>query len=278
MEEIGDLLECPVCNEHPRPDLIWIGQCPLGHLLCHSCTRRVQLSPYAWCPKCRQAPMKIIKSHHFIFSVIKLYTSQKVYECSFDNCSHLAKGPKILTHEKECELKPVPCPKVDCPFSGPIAQYLNNKHDCFTPVSMSSTDKNHWSFAIPIQEFFNLDTNTTEGSHDFTLRFLSDPQNTSRAYFGFNNKFGDLIFYVGWLGDRKWEKEDRNYTLRVSVDNKVGPIGGLFMGTCKLFNDRIECDRDGLYVKHNKLLQWIFWMAGQSQPQFLLNFVVKLGI
>lgn len=271
MEEIGQLLECPVCRELPRPGITGIGQCPTGHLICHNCT--IQTNKTApRCPYCRASPLTISNYHHFIFSVVNLFTSRRVYECAHEGCTYSCVGPEILHHERQCPLKPIPCHKFKCPFQAPISTFLNNEHDCLIPVAASSDPGNVWSFAIPLRELYNLDTNSAASSLDFKLRFLSNPQKTSQAYLGFRNKGEDVIIYVGWLGDKP---ENCSYRLHLSVNNQIGHIGGYFEGTFKLYNQPIDDDTDGFYLSKRKLTSWFFWLATYQNPNFVVDVLVE---
>ena len=253
MEDVGEILECPICNEPPRPGMPGVGLCPLGHYVCFDCSIKLNETIYG-CPVCRQKPVVVYTRHHFIMSIVKLYTAQTVYTCAFEMCAHQAKGSDILVHEATCLQQPIACPKINCTFCGPISVYLTSQHECLMSVDMNTMFNDLWSFTIPMQQLFSLDVNATECSSDFAPRLLKG----SRAYLAYINRYEDLIFYVGWLGGGEKSPFAR-YRLNMTVENSVGAIGGYFGGTFQQ-----QQDKDGLLVTKNQLVDWHFWL-GDSQ-------------
>lgn len=256
MEEIGDLLECPICKDTPRPGMGGVGTCPLGHYVCYDCTAR-SLEFNHGCPACRSRPLTLHKNQHFIMSIVKMYTAQKMYECLFKDCSFTALGANISRHETTCLLRPISCPKANCPFEGPISVYFNQQHECCKYINMSTELPNFWSFVIPMQELFDLDNNVTESSRHFPPRFLSNEAKTSRAYLTFTNNFQDLIFHVGWLGGGETAPFSK-YKINLLVHNASGPIGAYFEGT---FKERVYRASEGLPVSKKKLIRWSYWLS-----------------
>lgn len=267
MEYVGEKLECPVCQDRPRPGMPGVGLCPVGHYICYNCTVALKKTFYDGCPSCRAKPVNVHLGHHFIMSVVKMYTDQQVFQCSFPKCTATARGPNILYHEKTCVEKPIPCPKINCHFQGPISVYLNHEHGgCFISVDMSQTIENAWSFTIPFYEFFNVDNNTTESDTHFKLRLLSEPVGkTSKAYFAMANRYEDLVFRVGWLGD---DAPHYKYSVYMTVKNPIGRIGGFHEGN---FNDN-----RGLIVTKGRLVQWAFWQAGIAQCHVQIDIILNV--
>lgn len=259
MDQIADLLECPICKDTPRPGKTGVGLCPLGHYVCPDCTIR-SLRENDKCPTCRARPLVLHNAQHFVTSVVKMYTAQKLYKCLFADCNFTAVGHNISNHEATCVLRPISCPKINCPFEGPISVYFNCKHECFKYINMNPELPNFWSFTIPMQELFDLDNNVTECSSNFPLRFLSNEAKTSRAYLTFTNHFQDLIFHVGWLGGGEQAPFSR-YKINMLVHNAVGPIGAYFDGP---FKETLVTDQDGLRVSKKKLIRWSYWLASLS--------------
>lgn len=266
MEFIGEKLECPVCQDHPRPGMPGVGLCPVGHYICYNCTVLLKRTIYNGCPTCREKPVNIHVGHHFIMSIVRMYTSQKVYQCSHLNCTATAVGPNILSHEKTCVEKPIPCPKVDCQFQGPISIYLNHQHKCFIPVDVKNDLENAWQFNIPFYELFNIDTNTTASSKNFKLRLLAEPSKTTKAYLAMTNRYEDLIFNVGWLGDDV--PSSHKYMLQMTVRNSIGQIGVFLEGNFT--------ENKVLKVAKAKLIQWAYWQAGISQCHVQVDIVFDI--
>lgn len=267
MDEIGECLECPICRDTPRPGMPGVGLCPVGHYVCHDCTVRLNETIFG-CPICRQKPVKLHTSHHFIMSIVKMYYAQQMYTCSFEPCNVTAMGSNILAHEKTCPEKPIPCPKVNCSYQGPISVYLNHQHECFVPVDMSPFIHNVWSFIIPLHELFSVDNNTTACSEDFQLRFLTKEDKSSQAYFNFTNRHEDLVFNVGWLDATITSFPFSKYRVHMTVENHLGHIGGYHEGTLN--------GTDGLHVTKGKLIQWACWLAPGNNPQYKVQVDIYL--
>lgn len=255
--EITSLLQCPVCLGPPRPGESGVGLCPNGHFVCYSCTVQVIASPHG-CPSCREKPMTLYNMHHFVTTIIRLFTARIHYQCKYDGCDVIVPGDQLLDHERNCQYIPVPCHKQLCGFIGPVSTFLDQKHDsCLMAVEPCPTDETKWEFTLPVHDFYCVDRNTSECNYDFKLRLLSHPEKKSQAYFNYTNCNEDVIFYVGWIGKLQRYKI---YTLSVYANNNIGSIGGHYRGEFKLFQEQVMNDRDGLYISHRTILQWIKWI------------------
>lgn len=253
---ILDLLQCPVCLSPPRPGESGAGLCSNGHFTCYSCAVRVIATPHG-CPSCRDPSVTLYRVHHFVNTIIRLFTSRIHYQCKYEGCDVIVSGDQLLDHEQGCPYMPVPCHKQTCEYRGPVATFLNQQHECLMAVERCPNNDTKWAFTLPVQDFYCVDRNTSECNYDFKLRLLSHPEKKSQAYLNYTNRNEDIIFYVGWIGKLQGYT---HYILTVYANNHIGSIGGRYRGEFKLYQQQVTTDRDGLYISQRTINQWIKWI------------------
>jgi hypothetical protein len=122
IKHLGDLLECPVCNEIPREGPIT--SCKNGHLLCKICKSKLTN-----CPICRE---KEIDCRNLVMEqVIELTMADVQMNCRFkhDGCKVTMLIAGLAQHETICSYRDTKCPAVHqgrCDFNGSFKEVLKH--------------------------------------------------------------------------------------------------------------------------------------------------------
>lgn len=103
LEELEELLECPVCTEVPVFTPIY--QCPNGHLLCSECHSKLQQ-----CPQCRAVLHKI----RSLFAEKMLANHSLQCRYAEDGCAAMLLLSTAKSHQKSCEFRELNCPVSNC--------------------------------------------------------------------------------------------------------------------------------------------------------------------
>ena len=113
MDQLQEILQCPVCYNLPRQ--LPIQSCPAGHIICQDCRPSVGL-----CPTCRVGPLFSTNT------VAGNLVSIMAHKCKFNalGCNVRLPLDEIAQHEKYCVQR-----TVICPFRGEFKQTCHyNKH------------------------------------------------------------------------------------------------------------------------------------------------------
>jgi len=105
-DELSDILECPICMDVMRYELIY--QCKEGHVICGSC--KYLLDKPDVCPSCK-----------CVLGNIRSRALEKVRDrtdlpCSFSEfgCTVTRQVMELRAHENQCTFKPIDCPIKNC--------------------------------------------------------------------------------------------------------------------------------------------------------------------
>ena len=112
INDLFDLIECPVCLSYPDTKLSTLYTCHYGHALCSNCYNTLlganrPPSRTVKCPICRCV---CVIRNHFANRVSRIILAHKFVLCSFEGCLYRVPFPEVKKHQKNCLWKPVHCP------------------------------------------------------------------------------------------------------------------------------------------------------------------------
>lgn len=128
------MLECPVCVQHM---FSLIATCVKGHSICFDCKEKLST-----CPLWRQ-PFSTARN---IFAESMI--SKMRFSCPFSErgCRKQLTFQNVLSHEGECEYRPLECPSisvptVECPWMGnatSVVSHIRTMHNTPTNINIQN--------------------------------------------------------------------------------------------------------------------------------------------
>ena len=210
-------LECPVCQEKPRPDELGkYGLChPHGHTTCGKCFESLMKSGNFSCPICRGLDFTGQSHNVLVNTIFKQLSDQTKYNCRY--CKTEWQGLHILEHESICNAHTVICPSCNC--STTYESILARSHPCKYKIVLAKRAESSWNFIL---DFNSIKNNKMKPA------LLFHPTKVSQYCVVLKNTEDGLNIYVYWLGKKEGITTDMTNSIVIvsaCVYTKAGPLG-----------------------------------------------------
>ena len=94
-DAVDECLTCPVCTDVLKDAV----KCPNEHQCCATCRQMTDS-----CPTCRDGGAPTASR------LVRQMVDKIIVRCVHGGCAHQERVETILTHERDCAYKPLPCP------------------------------------------------------------------------------------------------------------------------------------------------------------------------